>query len=166
MIRDGQDVDVILRRRGAPILDHLTRAERVAAETYAATFEAVASGGAVMPRDSLSAGGGGGAAGGPSREGRQSRVVDQAAFLRRMGEPLKARPLLVFGKRKPVEVAPFTIWHWFTVDEAHVKTVLLRCGVKDGRGLAPATAAVLSEVRAMAAQVLDAMGTGENPFQR
>lgn len=159
-VRNGQDVDVILRRRGLAILDHLTRAERVAVETYAATFEAVAAGGVTMPRDSLSAGSGGGA-GGPSREGRQSQVVDQAAFLRRMTDAIRSRPALVFGKRNPVEVAALRFWHSFAVDGLSVRGALDRFGVKRGPIV---NAAVVAEVKAMAAAVLDAMAGGRNPM--
>lgn len=160
VVRNGLDVAVMLRRRGLPICDHLAPAERQAVETYAAIFEAVAAGGATMPRDTL-AGAGGGAAGGPSREGRQSQVVDQAAFLRRMATAVSAQGVLVFGKRKPVEVPALVFWHSFVVDGLSVRAALDRFKVKRG----PITnAAVLAQVQAMAAAVLDAMGAGRNPL--
>lgn len=164
-VRNGADVDVILRRRsGLAILDHLTPAERVAVETYGATFEAVAAGGVSMPRDGLSAklAGGSGGAGGPSREGRQSRAVDQAAFLRRMAAGVTSRGRVVaFGKRNPVEVGALTFWHAFAVDGLSVRSALDRFGVKRGPIVNNAT---VSEVKAMAAAVLAAMGKGGNPM--
>ncbi|AKU43288.1 hypothetical protein RCRHEA_44 [Rhodobacter phage RcRhea] len=159
-IRNGLDVDVILRRRGLPILDHLNAAERRTVETYSAIFEAVAAGGAVMPRDRL-AGGGGGGPSGPSREGRQSRAVDQAAFLRAMGAAISARPVLVFGKRNPVEVGPLRFWHSFTVDGLSVRGALERFGVKRGPIV---NAAVVAEVKAMAAAVAAAAAVTRNPL--
>lgn len=164
-VRNGAALDVILRRRsGLAILDHLSAAERVAVETYGATFEAVAAGGVSMPRDGLSAklAGGSGGAGGPSREGRQSRVVDQAAFLRRMAAAIKARGAVVaFGKRNPVEVGALTFWHSFAVDGLSVRGALDRFGVKRGPVV---NAATVAEIKAMAAAVLDAMGEGGNPM--
>lgn len=164
-IRNGKDVELILRRKsGLAILEHLNAAERVAVETYGATFEAVAAGGVSMPRDGLSAklAGGSGGAGGPSREGRQSRAVDQAAFLRRMAAAITARRAVVaFGKRNPVHVGALTFWHAFAVDGLPVNRALERFGVKRG----PITnASTVSEVKAMAAAVLDAMGEGGNPI--
>jgi hypothetical protein len=163
IIRDGAAVHVGLRRCGPPILDHLTLAERRAVEIYAGAFEAVAAGGATMPRNSLVVGSSGGSRG-ASREGRQAHVLEQAAFLRHMAAAVRSRPDLVFGKRKPVTITALSIWHGFVVDGLHVKGMLTRCGVKDGRALAPATAALLSEVRAQAAAVLDALGKGRDPF--
>lgn len=160
IIRDGAALHVGLRRRGPPILDHLTRAERQAVEIYAGAFEAVAAGGATMPRDSLAAGSGGGSAG-ASREGRQAHVLDQAAFLRRLSAAISARPVLVFGKRNPVEVGPLRFWHSFVVDGLSVRAALDRFGVKRGPLV---NAAVLAEVRAMVAAVQDAMGKGRDPF--
>lgn len=160
-VRDGADLDLILKRRGLPVLDHLDAAERKAVETYSATFEAVAAGGATMPRDSLSAGGGSGGAKGPSREGRQSQVVDQAAFLRRMSDAIRSQPDLVFGKRQPVEVKALSFWHAFTVDELSVRAALARFGVKRGP---VANAATVAEIKRMAALVLDAMAAGKNPL--
>lgn len=160
IIRDGATVHVGLRRCGQPILDHLTRAERQAIEVYAGAFEAVAAGGATMPRDSLTAGSGGGSRG-ASREGRQAGVMDQAAFLRRLSAAVSARPVLVFGKRNPVEVGPLRFWHSFVIDGLSVRAALERFGVKRGP---VANAAVLAEVRAMAAAVQDAMGKGRDPF--
>lgn len=159
-VRNGADVDLILRRRGLPVLDHLDGAERKAVETYAAVFEAVAAGGATMPRDSLSAGSGGGARS-PSREGRQSQVVDQAAFLRRMASAIQSQPVLAFGKRQPVEVPPVTFWHAFAVDGLSVRGALTRWGIKRGPLV---NAAVVAEVRRMAGLVLSAMAEGRNPL--
>lgn len=159
-IRNGLDVDVILRRQGLPILDHLNHAERKAVEAYAALFEAVAAGGAVLPRDRL-AGGGGGGPSGPSREGRQSRAVDQAAALRLMGQAISSRPVLAFGKRNPVEVAPLSFWHSFTVDGLSVRAALARFGVKRGPIV---NAAAVAEVKAMAAAAAAAMARTRNPL--
>lgn len=159
-IRNGLDVDVILRRRGVPILDHLTHAERRAVETYGAIFEAVAAGGAVMPRDRL-AGGGGGGPSGPSREGRQSRAVDQAAFLRRMEAVIAARGVLVFGQKNPVEVDALAFWRAFAVDGLSVRAVVARIGLRRGRH---AVAAVVGEIKAMSGLVASAIGQGRDPM--
>lgn len=160
IVRNGLDVEVLLKRKGLPICEHLTPAERKAVEVYAAIYEAVAAGGAVLPRDTLSGATGGGS-GGPSREGRQSRAVDQAAFLRRMASAVKARGVLAFGKRKPVEVPALVFWHSFTRDGLSVRAGLERFGVKRGPVV---NAAVVSEVKTMAAAVLDAMAAGRNPL--
>lgn len=160
IIRDGMTVEVVLRRRGLPILDHLTQAERKAVETYAAVFEAVASGGVTMPRGSLALGAGGGFSG-LSREGRQSQVVDQAAFLRRLSGAIRSRPVLVFGKRKPIKIGPLEFWHSFAVDGLSVRAMLDRFKVNHGP---VARAAVVAEIRAMVATVQEAIANGRDPF--
>lgn len=163
MVRNGQDVDMVLRRRSAPALDHLTPAERKALEVYGAVHEAVSAGGAVMPVDSLSPGaaGGSGASGGASREGRQARAVDQAAFLRRMSSAVSARPDLAFGRRAPVVVSSLRFWHLFAVDELPVSGAMRRIGLKRGP---IANAAVIRELKAICAAVLDAMAEGRDPL--
>ena len=69
-IRDGAQVEFVMRRRGPKILDHVTPRARKAVLTYAATAEAVLAGGARGPSDMLTGGCTGGA---PSREGRGPR---------------------------------------------------------------------------------------------
>lgn len=157
MVRNGQEVDMILRRRSAPIMDHLTPTERKAVDAYGAIYEAVSAGGATPPRNMLNSGG----PAGPSSEGRQSRAVDQAAFLRAMAKAVAARPDLSFGKRNPVVVPSLTFWHLFAINELSVSAAMRRIGLKRGP---IANAAVIGEVRAICAAVLDAMAQSRDPL--
>lgn len=157
-IREGSRVDVVFRRRGPVILDRLTPPARQAVETYTATAEAVAAGGATMPRDSLA---GAGCQGGtPSKDGRQAGVVDQVAFLRRM-EAAVGQEAIMVGRRDPLPVRPLDLWRAVCLGDVAMEAFLRK------RGLAPAKSrmAALNEgFLATADRVADAIGATRSPW--
>lgn len=157
-IRDGHKVNVVYRRRGPAILTRLSPAARHAVETYTATAEAVLSGGASAPRDSLTRSAR--TSCGPASEGRQAGLVDQVAFLRRMEAAVGQDPIIL--RDKPRVVAdPLDLWRRVCLGGASMKTYIA------GKGIA------LSEKRMKTLQVsflaacdrvADAIGSTKSPF--
>jgi hypothetical protein len=129
-IRTGSRVDVVLRRKGPDILTRLDPATRQTVATYIATAEVIMAGGAVMPRDSLSAGSPGGSPG--SREGRQSSMVDQVRFLRTMEDAVAIEAIQV-GTRDPVSLPALDVWRAVCLGDAPAARILSRTGLKRTR---------------------------------
>ncbi len=156
-IRDGHQVNVVYRRRGPAILTRLSPAARHAVETYTATAEAVLSGGASSPRDSLTRSAR--TSGGPASEGRQAGFVDQVAFLRRMEAAVGHDPIIL--REKPRVVAdPLDLWRRVCLGDMSMKEYITCKGI------------ALSEKRMKALQeaflaagnrVADAIGATKSP---
>ena len=120
-IRDGHQVNVVYRRRGPAILTRLSPAARHAVETYTATAEAVLSGGASSPRDSLTRSAR--TFSGPASEGRQAGFVDQVAFLRRMEAAVGHDPIILRDKPR-VTADPLDLWRQVCLADMSIKAYL------------------------------------------
>lgn len=109
-----------------------------------------------MPRDSLSSASTGGPA---SSEGRQSGVVDQVAFLRRLEAAVDVAPIVV-GVRNPVPLPALKVWRCVCLGDMGVERVLATYGLKS----TPLRRAALNGgFLAIADRVADAIGEARSP---
>ncbi len=158
-IRDGHQVNVVYRRRGPAILTRLSPAARHAVETYTATAEAVMSGGAATPRDSLTRSST--SSGGVASEGRQAGFVDQVTFLRKIEAAVGSDPILLRAKPR-VEFAPLDLWRRVCLGDISMKSYLM-----DRKGLAISEKRMKTVKAAFLAscdRVADAIGAKKTPF--
>jgi hypothetical protein len=158
-IRDGHQVNVVYRRRGPAILTRLSPAARHAVETYTATAEAVLSGGASAPRDSLNRSIR--TSGGPASEGRQAGFVDQVAFLRRMEAAVGQDPIIL-RDRPRVAADPLDLWRRVCLGDMSIKAYLTQ-----RKGLARSDKRMKALQAAFVAacdRVSDAIGSTKSPL--
>ncbi len=156
IIKDGGLVNVVLRRRGLPIMDRLDPTTRWSVEVYTNVAEGVMAGGATMPSDTLS----GGCTGGqPSKEGRQASVLDQVRFLRHM-ETAVAGVQVTVGRASPVKVDPLHLWRRVCLGDVSMARYLRGLGLKPAKSRVADLNAAFVQI---ADRVADAIGGDRAP---
>lgn len=157
-IIDAGQVEVVLRRRGPAILQHLSLTDRYAVATYTVAAEAVMAGGASVPRDNLT---GGCSSGAPSNDGPQARAVDQVAFLRLMEAAVNVRRVFQVGKCPAVDVHTLDLWRKVCVGDMSMERYLAKMSLKPAKSrMAALNGAFISA----ASRVATAIGDTRSPF--